>query len=199
VTAPVPGALDEILHDLDAEERATASIRIESRRYGKAVTVIDGLEARADLPDILKVLKQRLATGGSAKEGRIELQGDHRKRAAATLASLGIETPTFGEASAEWGNRTVRTYTVPCWTASLNRGRGSRQGHRLVPNLERHDLHRQLVNGWSSVGAYSLAALLSFWHALAGVALVMLMTAYWAFEAFRQHKRTRRALKHNPA
>lgn len=55
------------------------------------MTIVDGLGGRTDLSDILKALKQQLATGGSAKDGVIELQGDHRKRATAILASRGIE------------------------------------------------------------------------------------------------------------
>lgn len=34
-------------------------------------------------------LKRSLATGGTYHEGRIELQGDHRKKAVAELAKLG--------------------------------------------------------------------------------------------------------------
>ncbi|HUR25802.1 MAG TPA: hypothetical protein VM327_07305 [Candidatus Thermoplasmatota archaeon] len=82
--------LDDILRELDAQEAATVTVAIESRRYGKAVTIIDGLERRSDVPGLLKELKQRLATGGSTKEGRIELQGDHRRRAIDILAGHGI-------------------------------------------------------------------------------------------------------------
>ena len=82
--------LDDILRELDAQAEATATVTLESRRYGKAVTIIDGLEGRSDVPSLLKALKQRLATGGSTKEGRIELQGDHRRRAIGILAEHGI-------------------------------------------------------------------------------------------------------------
>lgn len=82
--------LDDVLRELDAHDEATATVKTESRRYGKAVTVIEGLDGRRDLQDLLKDLKQRLATGGAAKDGRIELQGDHRRRAPAILAEHGI-------------------------------------------------------------------------------------------------------------
>lgn len=81
---------DDLLRDLDARRGATARVTTETRRYGKAVTVIEGLDDRSHVHGLLKDLKQRLATGGSAKEGRIELQGDHRRRAMAILASHGI-------------------------------------------------------------------------------------------------------------
>ena len=83
--------LDEILRELDAHEATKVTVAVESRRYGKAVTVIEGLEARSDAPELLKALKQRLATGGAVKDGRIELQGDHRRRSIEILAIYGIE------------------------------------------------------------------------------------------------------------
>jgi translation initiation factor 1 len=83
--------LDDILRELDAHEATKVTVNVESRRYGKAVTVIEGLEARSDAPDLLKALKQRLATGGAVKEGRIELQGDHQRRSVEILATYGIE------------------------------------------------------------------------------------------------------------
>jgi translation initiation factor 1 len=83
--------LDGILRELDAQEATTVTVSVESRRYGKAVTVIEGLEGRGDAPELLKALQRRLATGGTARDGRIELQGDHRRRAVEVLASYGIQ------------------------------------------------------------------------------------------------------------
>lgn len=88
---PITNPFDDILRELDAEAGAKVHVLVESRRYGKVVTIVDGLEGRTDLAGILRALKQQLATGGSAKNGVIELQGDHRTRAAAILASRGIE------------------------------------------------------------------------------------------------------------
>ena len=48
-------------------------------RKGKCVTVITGLSLDSDgLRDLSKRLKQRCGTGGTAKAGIIEIQGDHR-------------------------------------------------------------------------------------------------------------------------
>ena len=88
-TKTTADVLDDILRALDSED-ATVTISVESRRYGKAVTVIEGLDGRTDVTDLLKALKRGLATGGAAKDGRIELQGDHRRRAAAILAEHGL-------------------------------------------------------------------------------------------------------------
>ena len=90
-TATSPrSAFDDVLRALDAQEHTTVTVSVESRRYGKPVTVIDGLGDRTDTKDILRALRQGLATGGSAREGRVELQGDHRRRAVAILAEHGI-------------------------------------------------------------------------------------------------------------
>lgn len=87
----ITNPFDDVLRQLDSDASAKVHVLVESRRYGKAVTIVDGLEGRTDLPDILKALKQHLATGGSAKNGVIELQGDHRRRATALLTARGIE------------------------------------------------------------------------------------------------------------
>ena len=54
-----------------------AKIRIEKRR-GKVVTVISGLHTYGSkrLEAIAKELKSTLATGGTVKNGVIEIQGD---------------------------------------------------------------------------------------------------------------------------
>ena len=91
MTSPgIRNPLDDILRELDAQEETRVTVTIESRRYGKAVTVIEGLEGRSDAEDLLRALKRGLATGGSSKDGRIELQGDHRRRAVGILASHGV-------------------------------------------------------------------------------------------------------------
>jgi len=55
-------------------------LRLETKgRGGKAVTVLDGLPRNTDILEGLgKELKKLLGTGGTAGEGLIELQGDHR-------------------------------------------------------------------------------------------------------------------------
>jgi translation initiation factor 1 len=41
------------------------------------------------LKKLAKELKSKLATGGTVKNGRIELQGDHRERVKELLAEMG--------------------------------------------------------------------------------------------------------------
>src|SRR3989442_14865121 len=53
---------------------------MDTRRYGKGVTVVRGLESKPDEAEKLaRDLKKGLATGGSGKGGVIVLQGAHRK------------------------------------------------------------------------------------------------------------------------
>lgn len=44
----------------------------------------------ADLKKIASELKSKLAAGGTVKNGRIEIQGDHRERARDLLVKLGF-------------------------------------------------------------------------------------------------------------
>jgi len=84
------GLPPEICEQLSAEEQII-KIRVEKRRFGREVTVIEGINEREfDLRKLASTLKSRLATGGTAKEGRIELQGDHRHRVKKILVELGF-------------------------------------------------------------------------------------------------------------
>ena len=50
-------------------------------RRGKTVTTITGVPLASDaLRDLAGELKRSCGTGGSAKDGTIEIQGDHRDR-----------------------------------------------------------------------------------------------------------------------
>lgn len=63
-----------------------AKIRIE-KRAGKTITVIAGLHTYglARLEAIAKELKASLGTGGTVKDGKIEIQGDKVKEITALL------------------------------------------------------------------------------------------------------------------
>src|SRR5215471_439671 len=60
-------------------------------RGGKAVTVISGLTwDAAQLDELAARLKRLCGAGGAVKDGRIEIQGDHRDRLVAELCRLGL-------------------------------------------------------------------------------------------------------------
>ena len=68
-----------------------------SGRGGKGVSVISGLPlAEAELEALATQLKKTCGAGGAVKDGRIEIQGDHRDRLVAELAKLGYEAKRSG-------------------------------------------------------------------------------------------------------
>lgn len=74
--------------------RDTQAVRIsvDKRRYGKNVTIIEGIDPKSEnIDEIAKLLKKKVASGGTVKDGRIiELQGDHRNTVKKQLESMGF-------------------------------------------------------------------------------------------------------------
>ena len=66
-------------------------------RKGKGVTVVTGLPlAAAQLEELAKQLKKRCGSGGTVREGVIEVQGDHRDLLVAELERLGFPAKRAG-------------------------------------------------------------------------------------------------------
>lgn len=66
-------------------------------RKGKGVTtVFDTPLSEASLLELAAKLKQKCGTGGTVKEGRIEIQGDQRDRIVAELEKLGYKVKRAG-------------------------------------------------------------------------------------------------------
>jgi len=66
-------------------------------RRGKTVTTISGVPLASDaLRDLSGELKRRCGTGGSAKDGVIEIQGDHRDTLLAELEARGYTVKLAG-------------------------------------------------------------------------------------------------------
>ncbi|HEV8360565.1 MAG TPA: hypothetical protein VGR28_08940 [Candidatus Thermoplasmatota archaeon] len=80
------------IEDTLAVEASRIRIRMDSRRYGKNVTVLEGFDPGLDLDSLAKDLKRGLGTGGTVKDRTIELQGDQRKGALAFLVERGFKT-----------------------------------------------------------------------------------------------------------
>jgi len=66
-------------------------------RRGKGVTTITGLPLDEDaLVNLATQLKNRCGSGGTVKEHRIEIQGDHRETMVAELEKLGYKVKRTG-------------------------------------------------------------------------------------------------------
>ncbi len=68
-------------------------IRLDTKqRAGKAVTLVEGFSGKdEDLQELGKKLKTFCGTGGSAKDGEIIVQGDHRDKVLQWLQKQGYK------------------------------------------------------------------------------------------------------------
>jgi translation initiation factor 1 len=73
----------------EAIEREVQKIRVytEKRKFGKITTIIEGITENAK--EVASQLKKELACGGTFKNNRIELQGDHMSKLKDILVKLG--------------------------------------------------------------------------------------------------------------
>jgi len=82
-----------------AKKEQQIRIKTEKRKFGKIMTIIEGIDEKdIDIKDLTKKLKSKLACGGTAKDGKIELQGKHSQKAKEILLALGFspDTVTIG-------------------------------------------------------------------------------------------------------
>jgi len=72
-------------------------MRDRKHRGGKTVTVIDGLMgSQAELTTLAQQLKKLCGSGGTVKDGTIEIQGDHCDKVMAKLTELGYKVKRAG-------------------------------------------------------------------------------------------------------
>ena len=64
-------------------------IFVETRKFNKPITIVEGITENAK--EVASQLKSKLATGGTFKNGHIELLGDHRNRIVKILVKMGYD------------------------------------------------------------------------------------------------------------
>jgi len=80
-----------------AKSEQHIKVYTETRRYGKKITLVEGFDRHVDIKEIGRRLKEKLACGGTSKNGVIELQGDHKKKVKPILVELGFAEDTISD------------------------------------------------------------------------------------------------------
>ncbi len=74
-----------------AKETQKIKVYVDKRKFNKYVTIIEGIDLKTiDVNKLVKKLKSTLACGGTVKNNRIELQGDHRDKVKKLLVEAGF-------------------------------------------------------------------------------------------------------------
>ncbi len=78
-----------------AREQQEVELYTDSRRYGKKVTIVEGIDTSdIDIDELATELKTKCAAGGTTKNGRIELQGSHIEKVKKYLEEKGFPVET---------------------------------------------------------------------------------------------------------
>jgi translation initiation factor 1 len=92
-----PEASEEPSESLTASQQDLRVWLEKNHRGGKTATVIKGFVGSVDdLESLGKTLKTKCGTGGSAKDGEIIIQGDHREKIMTLLSQLGYKAKKAG-------------------------------------------------------------------------------------------------------
>lgn len=93
-----PESGDDAAEETPAPEHQDLRVWLEkNHRGGKTATVIKGyVGSQTDLESLGKTLKTKCGTGGSAKDGEIIIQGDHRDKIVTMLQQMGYKAKKAG-------------------------------------------------------------------------------------------------------
>lgn len=88
--------MNDILNELD-NEKAMITISKDIRKFNRPVTIVQGLQGykAVDIRSITKNLKNKIGTGGTFKEGKIILQGNHKEAVIKLLLEYGFDEKTI--------------------------------------------------------------------------------------------------------
>lgn len=91
-TCPKCGLPDDLCVCQDmAREDQHIKVSLSERRWGKMMTIVEGFDNDVDISELETKLKKKLACGGTHKDGKIELQGDHTRRIKEVLEGFGFD------------------------------------------------------------------------------------------------------------
>ncbi|MBS3158808.1 translation initiation factor [Candidatus Woesearchaeota archaeon] len=79
-----------------AKESQKIIVSLVKKKFNKYYTSIQGIDTKEiDIKDLCKKLKSQFACGGTEKDGKIELQGDHKSKVRKFLVELGFLPETI--------------------------------------------------------------------------------------------------------
>ena len=88
---PVCGLIKELcVCKTIAKEEAKIKVYTVNRSFGKLVTIIEGIDEKANPKELTKKFKTKLACGGTYKDGKIELRGEHKEKVKKLLIESGF-------------------------------------------------------------------------------------------------------------
>ncbi len=94
------GSLPREEHEEVEISKSEQSLRVwleKNHRGGKIATVVKGFVGpESALSELGRTLKTKCGTGGSAKEGEIIIQGDHRDKVVGLLMEMGFPVKKAG-------------------------------------------------------------------------------------------------------
>lgn len=79
-----------------AKESQKIIVTTIKKKFGKLNTIVQGIdEKEINMKELAKKLKTELACGGTSKNGKIELQGDHKQKVKQILVQAGFAPETI--------------------------------------------------------------------------------------------------------